>query len=50
MAKTKYIYAFGKGVAEGDGTMAAKEDRAKIDEILLKIRLLDGSIYKQYTA
>jgi tetratricopeptide (TPR) repeat protein len=33
-----------------DYSMAAKEDRAKIDEILLKIRLLDGSIYKQYTA
>jgi tetratricopeptide (TPR) repeat protein len=33
-----------------DHYMAAKEDRAKIDEILLKVRLLDPSIYKQYTA
>jgi tetratricopeptide (TPR) repeat protein len=33
-----------------DYCMAAKEDRARIDEILLKIRLLDVSIYKQYTA
>jgi len=33
-----------------DYYMAVREDRVKIDEILLKIRLLDGSIYKQYTA
>lgn len=33
-----------------DYCMTAKEDRARIDEILLKIRLLDVSIYKQYTA
>lgn len=33
-----------------DYYMAVKEDRARIDEILLKIRLLDVSIYKQYTA
>jgi hypothetical protein len=31
-----------------DQYIAAKEDRARIDEILLKIRLLDQSIYKQY--
>jgi hypothetical protein len=30
--------------------MTAKEDKAKIDEILLKIRLLDVSVYKQYIA
>jgi hypothetical protein len=30
--------------------MSAREDKARIDEILLKIRLLDVSIYKQYTA
>jgi tetratricopeptide (TPR) repeat protein len=33
-----------------DHYVAAKEDRAKIDEVLLKVRLLDQSIYKQYTA
>ena len=33
-----------------DYYLAAKEDRARIEEILLKIRLLDVSIYKQYTA
>jgi len=33
-----------------DHYIAAKEDRAKIDEVLLKVRLLDQSIYKQYTA
>lgn len=33
-----------------DHCIAARDDRAKIDEILLKVRLLDPSIYKQYTA
>jgi tetratricopeptide (TPR) repeat protein len=33
-----------------DYCMTAKEDKAKIDEILLKIRLLDVSVYKQYIA
>jgi len=33
-----------------DHCIAAKDDRARIDEILLKVRLLDPSIYKQYTA
>jgi hypothetical protein len=33
-----------------DQYMAAKEDRSKIDEVLLKVRLLDQSVYKQYTA
>jgi len=33
-----------------DHCIAAKEDRAKIEEILLKIRLLDPAVYKQYTA
>jgi tetratricopeptide (TPR) repeat protein len=33
-----------------DHCMSAREDKARIDEILLKIRLLDVSIYKQYTA
>lgn len=33
-----------------DYYMAAREDRAKIEEILLKIRLLDVSVFKQYTA
>jgi tetratricopeptide (TPR) repeat protein len=33
-----------------DHYIAAKEDRARIDEVLLKIRLLDQSIYKQYIA
>jgi tetratricopeptide (TPR) repeat protein len=33
-----------------DYYMAVREDRAKIEEILLKIRLLDVSVYKQYTA
>jgi tetratricopeptide (TPR) repeat protein len=33
-----------------DHYIAVKEDRARIDEVLLKVRLLDQSIYKQYTA
>ncbi len=33
-----------------DHYIAANEDRARIDEVLLKVRLLDQSIYKQYTA
>jgi len=33
-----------------DHYMASKEDRSKIDEVLLKIRILDPSIYKQYIA
>lgn len=33
-----------------DHCVATKEDRAKIEEILLKVRLLDPAIYKQYTA
>jgi tetratricopeptide (TPR) repeat protein len=33
-----------------DHYIAAKEDRSKIDEVLLKVRLLDQSVYKQYTA
>ncbi len=33
-----------------DHCIAAKDERAKIDEILLKVRLLDPSIYKQYIA
>jgi tetratricopeptide (TPR) repeat protein len=33
-----------------DHYIAAKEERAKIDEVLLKVRLLDQSIYKQYIA
>jgi tetratricopeptide (TPR) repeat protein len=33
-----------------DHCMAAKEDRARIEEILLKLRLLDPQIHKQYTA
>jgi tetratricopeptide (TPR) repeat protein len=33
-----------------DHYIAAKEDRARIDEVLLKVRLLDQSIYKQYIA
>jgi tetratricopeptide (TPR) repeat protein len=33
-----------------DHYIAAKEDKARIEEILLKVRLLDQSIYKQYTA
>jgi hypothetical protein len=33
-----------------DYYVAAKEDRARIDEVLLKIRLLDQSVYKQYIA
>ena len=33
-----------------DHYLAAREERAKIDEVLLKVRLLDQSIYKQYTA
>jgi hypothetical protein len=33
-----------------DHYMAAKEDRARIDEVLLKVRLLEPSIYKQYIA
>ena len=31
-----------------DHYIASKEDKARIDEILLKVRLLDQSIYKQY--
>jgi tetratricopeptide (TPR) repeat protein len=33
-----------------DHYVAAREDRAKIDEVLLKVRLLDQSVYKQYIA
>jgi tetratricopeptide (TPR) repeat protein len=33
-----------------DHCMAAHEDRARIDEILLKLRLLDPQIHKLYTA
>ena len=33
-----------------DHYIAAREDRARIDEVLLKVRLLDQSIYKQYIA
>jgi tetratricopeptide (TPR) repeat protein len=33
-----------------DQYIATREDRAKIDEILLKVRLLDQSVYKQYIA
>jgi tetratricopeptide (TPR) repeat protein len=33
-----------------DHSVAAKEDRARIEEILLKIRLLDAAVYRQYTA
>lgn len=33
-----------------DHYMASKEDRARIDEVLLKVRLLEPSIYKQYIA
>ncbi len=33
-----------------DHTVAAREDRAKVEEILLKIRLVDPAIHKQYTA
>jgi tetratricopeptide (TPR) repeat protein len=33
-----------------DHFLAAKENRARIDEVLLKVRLLDPSIYKQYIA
>jgi tetratricopeptide (TPR) repeat protein len=33
-----------------DHCVQAKEDRSKIAEVLLKIRLLDPSIHKQYTA
>ena len=33
-----------------DHLIAVKEDHARIDEVLLKVRLLDQSIYKQYTA
>lgn len=33
-----------------DHCIAAREDRAKVDEILLKLRLLDPQIHKQYTA
>lgn len=33
-----------------DHYVAAREDKARIDEILLKIKLLDPSIYKQYVA
>jgi tetratricopeptide (TPR) repeat protein len=33
-----------------DHYIAVKEDRAKIEEVLLKVRLLDQSVYKQYVA
>lgn len=33
-----------------DHYVAAREDKARIDEILLKIKLLDPSIYRQYVA
>lgn len=33
-----------------DHAVASKEDRARIEEILLKIRILDPAVYKQYTA
>jgi hypothetical protein len=33
-----------------DHYIASREDRAKIDEVLLKVRLLDQSVYKQYIA
>ena len=33
-----------------DHCIAAREDRARIEELLLKIRLLDPAIHKQYTA
>jgi hypothetical protein len=33
-----------------DHYIATKEERAKIDEVLLKVRLLDQSVYKQYVA
>jgi len=33
-----------------DHYIAVGEDRARIEEVLLKVRLLDQSIYKQYTA
>jgi tetratricopeptide (TPR) repeat protein len=33
-----------------DHYIAVKEDRAKVDEVLLKVRLLDQSVYKQYVA
>ena len=33
-----------------DHLLASKESRTKIDEVLLKVRLLDPSIYKQYIA
>lgn len=33
-----------------DHYMASKEDRARIDEVLLKVRLLEPAIYKQYIA
>jgi tetratricopeptide (TPR) repeat protein len=33
-----------------DHYIAAKEERSRIDEVLLKVRLLDQSIYKQYIA
>jgi tetratricopeptide (TPR) repeat protein len=33
-----------------DHYIAAKEGKTKIDEVLLKVRLLDQSVYKQYVA
>jgi hypothetical protein len=33
-----------------DHLIAAREDKGRIDEVLLKVRMLDQSIYKQYTA
>lgn len=33
-----------------DHCIAAREERAKVDEVLLKLRLLDPQIHKQYTA
>lgn len=33
-----------------DHCIAAREERAKVEEILLKLRLLDPQIHKQYTA
>ncbi len=33
-----------------DHYLASREDRSRIDEVLLKVRILDPSIYKQYIA
>ena len=30
--------------------MNRKEDKSKVDELLLKIKLLDPNVYKQYIA